>query len=1112
MRERAGRRGLVGRPGRRLRIAPRLEALEARRLLANVFVVDSTSDDNVMGTLRWAIDQANTTTNSGGPDEIHFAISGAGPHTIAPQTPLPVVTDAVLIDGNTQGVSATPLIVLDGTALTGTADGIVFSSAGTTTASSSTVRGLAIGNFPGAGIAILSGADNVIVQSNFVGTDATGQTAQPNGVGVAIRGSDSNTIGGLTAGQGNLISGNAGAGLSITGAGAIANVVQANTIGLALDGSTALANQGPGILIAGDGSASSGARNNTIGGALDAARNIISGNAGPGIRITDGGATGNQVQHNYIGTNSLGTIAVPNRIGVQINGGAASNTIGGAAEALRNVISGNTTAEVFIDGASSNTVAGNFLGTIADGTAIIAGAQANTIGVLIQNEATNNTIGGVTANSGNVIAGHANAPGVWIRGRSSGTGPVADGNLIQGNTIGAATGGATAIPNLIGIQINDGATDTTIGGTNDSARNIISGNTSHGLYLASAGTTGTVAQGNLIGVAGNGTSALANGGNGVLIDGASATTIGGTVVNAGNTIANNALAGIRVLDGVGNAFRRNLIFDNGGLEIDLGPLGVTPNDDQDPDPGPNLLQNFPVLTSALVSGGGTIIAGTLNSIPSGSYTIEFYSDTSPDPSGHGGGRVFLGSTTVTTDTDGNASFNATVSVATTGGAAVSAIAIAANGDTSEFAQNITAVQPEADLSITKTAAVSPPAAGGVVPTSTFVTYTITVTNNGPDAATTTTVTDTLPDGVFFVGGTTTQGTIDQSGSTITINVGTLAKDATATITLTIVSPSSVPSGGTMVNTAKVTSDARDDNPDNDTATVTSTVVQGVDLRLTKVVQPGTGSLGSTVSFILTVTNRTAVAATDIVLTDILPAGVTFVSAATSQGTVSHSGGVVTANLGTLPPSGLDPTTVGSSAVVTIVVRPGAAGRYTNTATVSAAQPQTVAGDNAASQSFTVREAPVVPPAAQAPRVTQLQRFGVGRQPSRIVLNFDAPLNAGSAVRLSNYRLLFAGRDGKFGTPDDRLIALRSADYDADARTVTLTTAHPFSLHAKVRLRVNGRPALGVRGTNGVFLNGGGRAGTDLFVVFSGRQPVVVTTGARALPKATLGRALARARG
>ena len=170
-------------------------------------------------------------------------------------------------------------------------------------------------------------------------------------------------------------------------------------------------------------------------------------------------------------------------------------------------------------------------------------------------------------------------------------------------------------------------------------------------------------------------------------------TIGGTAAGAGNVIAFNSGAGVDILDpfstnNVGNAILSNSILANQKLGIDLGGDGVTPNHPGGLIPGPNGFENFPVLSSAITSSSGTTIQGTLNAAASEPFTIQFFSNTAPDPSGYGPGQTYLGSITVTTDASGNASFTANLPVAAVG-LSISATATDPAGNTSEFSQDVT---------------------------------------------------------------------------------------------------------------------------------------------------------------------------------------------------------------------------------------------------------------------------------------------------------------------------------------------------------------------------------------------------------------------------------------
>jgi len=128
----------------------------------------------------------------------------------------------------------------------------------------------------------------------------------------------------------------------------------------------------------------------------------------------------------------------------------------------------------------------------------------------------------------------------------------------------------------------------------------------------------------------------------------------------------------------------------------------------------------------------------------------------------------------------------------------------------------------ADLAVTKTDSPDPVQVG------TNLTYTLTVTNNGPNEATGVTLTDTLPTGVTFVSATPSQGTCSQAGGTVTCNLGTLANGASTTATV-VVSPTAT---GTLTNTATVAGDKSDPDNTNDTARATTIVPAPPDVTVT----------------------------------------------------------------------------------------------------------------------------------------------------------------------------------------------------------------------------------------------------------------------------------------
>lgn len=244
-------------------------------------------------------------------------------------------------------------------------------------------------------------------------------------------------------------------------------------------------------------------------------------------------------------------------------------------------------------------------------------------------------------------------------------------------------------------------------------------------------------------------------------------------------------------------------------------------------------------------------------------------------------------------------------------------------------------QAQADLALTKTVSNATPNVGNQI------TFTITLTNNGPASAGGVTVTDLLPPGLTFVSATPSQGTY--VSATGLWSVGTIASGASTTlgIVATVVSPAA------QTNTASITaSDQADPTPGNNTATVTETP-QVADLALVKTVSNATPNVGNQITFTITLTNSGLNTATNVAVTDLLPAGLTFVSATPTQGTYSAGTGLWT--VGTVTTA--TPQTL---TIVATVVSPNA---QTNTASITASdQFDANAGNNTATATETPQQA------------------------------------------------------------------------------------------------------------------------------------------------------------
>lgn len=554
----------------------------------------------------------------------------------------------------------------------------------------------------GVGVLISQAAANSTVRGNLIGTDLAGENALPNllsGVLMTGAGTNTNQIGGTEFDVENIISGNALDGVTIQD-GAAENRVQGNVIGPNRTGARVLGNAANGVRIF-------DAPRNSIGGETTApgaapgnhiAGNGLTGPKGHGVAISGPNATGNQVRGNLIGTDAAGTRAMGNGLdGVYVQG-APGNTVGGEALAggasPRNVIAANGRAGVTIEGAgaSGNKVLGNFIGVNAAGAA----ALGNTSDGIVVQDAPGAIIGGPAAAAGalpgNVISGNS-GNGVGLYGAG------ATGARVQGNLIGPDAAGAATLGNTRAGVVIDSAGGATLGGprTEDGPQpgNVISGNGADGIQLTRPGATTNTVQGNFIGTAADGTTALGNGRHGVFFTlGAGANDSGGAGTGEGNVIAHNVGAGVFADSGTRNSFSTNSIFANGGLGLDLAPAGATANDSGDADDGPNRLQNFPLLLT--LSADRKTLAGSFSSQPAQTYRLEFFANPACDPSGYGEGETFLGTTTATTNASGNAAFSATFASAVPAGRQMTATATDPDGNTSEFSRCFDGATPIVD--------------------------------------------------------------------------------------------------------------------------------------------------------------------------------------------------------------------------------------------------------------------------------------------------------------------------------------------------------------------------------------------------------------------------------
>jgi len=254
---------------------------------------------------------------------------------------LPNISDGgTVIDGRTQATnvpgnvnSQGPEIELDGSGA-GAVNGFNISNVANVT-----IRDLVINNFGGDGIQVLgAGTTGTVIYGNYIGTDATGEIATPNTIGIRLTASANNVnIGGVNAGEGNLISGNSENSIVVSNSDTV--TIRGNIIGTDKDVANAVPN-GSGTPAVGNISVAA-STNITIGDATSG--NVISGNVDQGIQVS--GASDNiYIQNNRIGTGLAGTENLPNSnggISIVPTSPMTNMVIGGTTSGLGNIIAYN---------------------------------------------------------------------------------------------------------------------------------------------------------------------------------------------------------------------------------------------------------------------------------------------------------------------------------------------------------------------------------------------------------------------------------------------------------------------------------------------------------------------------------------------------------------------------------------------------------------------------------------------------------------------------------------------------------------------------------------------------------------------------------------------------
>lgn len=554
--------------------------LLSQAVAATNFVVTNTNDSGP-GSLRQAITDANS---GAGSDLITFSIPASDPGynaargawILTPATSYPYFTGSnITVDGHSQALnqgdsnSTGPEIVIDG--LGTLANAFILATPG------NVIKGLCIVRCTYAIVFFNSTAMNNLVSGCYIGTDESGSIPLGNMVGIGVSGNAvNNTI------SDNLISGNSQAGIGLQAAGQ--TTIRGNKIGTDRLGVSALPNY--------YGIAVDNGVNVIIGGNSPADRNLISGNTSCGIGLNGSGTHNITVKGNYIGTDTSGTLPIPNDFGI-ILAGSPNNTIGGASPGEGNLISGNLSAGVLLNGSGTNfnSIRGNIVGLDFSGSSELH----NHVGILLKSNAKNNIVGGPAAGDRNIISGNDEI-GVYVEASDSnrfennligpditGMNPIMAGdsmfqgngielntvskynvvinnvisgnrvygfvfygqvsyNDLTGNLIGTDITGNHAMKNATGICV-DGASNH-----NNIIDNVLSGNLSYGIFIVTTGTYYNVVQGNMIGTNAAGTDSIPNDIGLTIGGGARYNVIGGYQPHERNIISGNRFDGIEIAD------------------------------------------------------------------------------------------------------------------------------------------------------------------------------------------------------------------------------------------------------------------------------------------------------------------------------------------------------------------------------------------------------------------------------------------------------------------------------------------------------------------------------------------------------------------------------------
>jgi len=339
--------------------------------------------------------------------------------------------------------------------------------------------------------------------------------------------------------------------------------------------------------------------------------------------------------------------------------------------------------------------------------------------------------------------------------------------------------------------------------------------------------------------------------------------------------------------------------------------------------------------------------------------------------------------------------------------------------TADNSASATETPQQADLAVTKAVNNATPNVGDTI------TFTVTLSDNGPNSATNVQVTDLLPAGLTFVSATPSQGSYVSGSGLWTVGTVTTTTSQSLQILAKVVSPNA------QTNTASVShADQYDPNPANNSASATETPQQA-DLAVTKAVNNATPNVGDTITFTVTLSDNGPNSATNVQVTDLLPAGLTFVSATPSQGSYVSGSGLWT--VGTV--------TTTTSQSLQILAKVVSSNAQTNTASISHADQF---DPNSANNSASVTETPQQADLAVIKTVNNATP-NVGDTITFTVTLSDNGPNSATNVQVTD--LLPAGLSFVSATPSQGIYVSGTGVWTVG--TVTTTTSQSLQFLANV---------------------------------------------------------------